>query len=328
MKRVIAFLLFLILGSTIFAQTDSSSYTLYRDRLVLHTSLSINDAPFSIKGSFKNATGLKYRSNLNLTHGIGVAYKWFALNLNYKIPGYLRSTEKYGKTKYFNLGLKFNLKHWYFSLNGYLYVGYAIPDLSNFSDTLNVSSAGYYLNNNLTSFSVDLNAYYFFSKDLNMRSAMGIVGRYTRAAKGLYLRMTASYQSLADDQFLIPQVTVNSEKSLYTSSSIGAMGIGAIPGYAYLNNINGWQFGVFAGLGLILQAKSYTYSTTTRSFLGISPRLDFSTQGGYNVENWFLMLSSSFNQRYFGFNKFKFNQYYYYIKLTYGYRFKRSKHKK
>lgn len=324
MKR--SLLLFILcISHFLSAQTDSSFYKIFRDSWVIHTSIAINDAPFSIKGNFSGNDKLKYRSNLNLTHGIGVAYKWFALNLNYKIPGYLRNTEKYGKTKYFNLGLKFNLKHWFFSLNGYFYRGYGIRNLNNPYDSLYLSSAGYYLNNNLNTFSLDLNAYYFWEKNMNMKPAMGIVGRYYKPVHGMYIRMTASIQNISNNDFLIPSEIVASNKSIYKSTSMGAYGIGAIPGYAYITNINGWQFGAFAGIGAIIQAKAYSYPSTskisTRSFLGLAPRMDLRIQSGYNVNNWFLMLTSSFNQRHIQFDKFKFNQYYYFVKLTYGYRF-------
>lgn len=321
MQKICTILSFILIATYNCAQTDSSVYQLYKDRWVVHTSLSINDAPFSFKGDLVN-NKLDFRSNQNLTHGIGIAHKWFALTLNYKIPGYLRSTEKYGKTKYINLGLKFNLKHWFFSINAYLYRGYGIKNLSSVTDTNILTSAGYYLNNGLASFSTDLNAYYFFAKNMNMKPAMGIVGRYTNSVHGMYLRMTISYQILSDSNRLIPKSLVYSNKSLYSSSSISALGTGVIPGYAYINNLDGWQFGVFAGIGAVIQAKSYSYHSITRSFLGLSPRFDLRLQGGYNVNNWFLMLTSAFNQRHIDFNNFKYNQYYYYVKLTYGYRFR------
>ena len=64
-------LLILILFFTVhhsLAQNDSLPYSVYRDRVVLHTSLSYRDAPFSLKSDFGEFDKLKYRANLNLIH--------------------------------------------------------------------------------------------------------------------------------------------------------------------------------------------------------------------------------------------------------------------
>lgn len=330
MIRMVLFILILVCISSkqTFSQNDSLPYDSYRERVVLNTSLSYRSAPFNLQGDFGSKNKLNYQANLNLIHGIGVAYKWFAININYKLPSYTRNTEKYGKTKYFDVGLRFNIKKLFFLIDFSDYNGYGIKGADGLSDSLEVSPAGYYLNNDLKSFSLGINVYYLISPNLNMKAAIGSVSRYTGEAHGFYLRFTTNLHGISSNKSLIPYEHLESPHSSHMAHSISAFDFGAIPGYAYLNNIDGWQFGAFAGIGGVIQAKNYKSYETDRGFLGIAPRFDFRMQGGYNVDNWFLMLNTSFDHKSIKFSNIKYNQLYYRIQLTYGYRFKEKEKKK
>src|SRR5690554_6372669 len=113
--KVVQFILilFLLSGYTS-AQDDSLAYAMHKNRLVVHTSLSIRDAPFNFKDNFGELDKLTYRANLNVINGIGVAYKCFAIHIKYKRPGHIRNTETSDQTTYFDLGSQFSLKNWYF----------------------------------------------------------------------------------------------------------------------------------------------------------------------------------------------------------------------
>src|SRR5690554_2509239 len=131
------------------AQENDSPIESYRNNVVLHTSLSYRDAPFTIEGDFGQIDKLDFKSNLNLAHGIGIAYKWFALNINYKIPSYFRNTDKYGKTTYFDVGLQFSIKKWYFHLDFRDYNGYSIKDASHISPDIQTTSTDFHINSDL-----------------------------------------------------------------------------------------------------------------------------------------------------------------------------------
>lgn len=321
MKTGLSILVFLFSVYHSFAQNDSLPYSVYSDKIVVHTSLSYKDAPFNLKSDFGDFNKLKYRANLNLIHGIGIAYKWFAININYKIPSYLRNRSKYGTTKYFDLGFQFNLKSWYFRVDFHDYIGYGIKNAGIISDTLPLTSSNYYLNDDLQSISIGINAYHFFNHDLRMKAATGIVGRYTEPVHGLYLRLTTNLNAITAPNGLIPYAYLNTDLSIHSATTISSFDFGVIPGYAYINNLDGWQFGVFAGLGALVQVKSFKYANQNRSFLGLSPRIDLKVQMGYNVEKWFLMVTSSVDQKRISFSNLTYNQAYYYVRLTYGYRF-------
>lgn len=322
MKRIVSIFLLFFLAKTAYTQNDSLPFDSYRDKIVVHTSLSFRDAPFSLKGNFTGTNRLKYRANLNLIHGVGFAYKWFAINLNYKIPSYLKDRDLYGTTKYFDLGFQFTLKKVFVRVDFHDYHGYGIRDAGIYSDKIDVPPSNYYLNEDVRNSALGLNVYYLIDPKLNMKAAIGFTGRYVEPAHGLYLRFTANLHGISSGDRIIPEELVNSDKSIFGAKSISAFDTGVIPGYAYLNNINGWQFSAFAGVGGVIQGKFYRYESKNRGFLGLAPRVDLRIQGGYNVEKWFLMLNSNFDVKTIRYSDLSFNQSNYLIRLTYGYRFK------
>ncbi|WP_107038147.1 DUF4421 family protein [Brumimicrobium mesophilum] len=304
-----------------YSQEERLPYVMYTDNVVAHTSLSLNSAPFKLKDDFGSFDKLKFKHNLNLIHGIGVAYKWFSLEFSYKLPGYVRNTNKFGKTKYFDLGLQFSYKKWDFAISFEEYKGYGIKNAELISNTLPLSPSGYYLNGKIKSNSFGINAYRFFNPELRMKPAVGIVGRYISPVHGAYLRLTTNIHGISASNGIIPSGFLNTQSSIHKANSISAFDFGAVPGYGYINNVEGWQFGAFAGLGLVIQSKFYNFENTRRGFLGLAPRIDLKLQAGYNVENWFLMLTSEFDNKSIRFKEFKYRQTYYNLTLTYGYRF-------
>jgi len=321
MRVLFTVVLSLFIFGILYGQNERLPYTMYPDKVVLHTSLSLNSAPFKLKDNFGNFDKLSYRHNLNLIQGVGLAYKWFAFEISYKLPGHIKNTDKFGKTRYFDLGLQFSYKKWDYSLNFQEYKGFGIKDAKVISKNLPLSPSGYYLNGNIKSTSFGMNAYRFYNPDLRMKPAVGIIGRYTAPVHGAYLKLTTNIHGISSRNRLIPYNYLTTQSSIHKANSISAFDFGAIPGYAYINNIDGWQFGAFAGLGAVIQTKFYSFGNTRRGFLGLAPRFDLKFQAGYNVDNWFLMLTSQFDHKSIRFKNFKYSQTYYSLRLTYGYRF-------
>ena len=81
------------------------------------------------------------------------------------------------------------------------------------------------------------------------------------------------------------------------------------------------------GLGLVLQSKLYTFDGTTRSFLGLAPRVDFKIIGGINKPKYFIMFVSDFDNKSIAFNDFTYKQTYYNLRLVGGVRLNVSKKK-
>jgi len=314
--------LLLIFAFSSKAQNDSLPYNMYKDRLVLKSSLGYNSAPFSIRGEFGGKKEvLKYRANMNAVLGLGFAYKWLSLNLNFNLPGYIKNTDKFGESQYFDLNINFDAKRWHFSFDLHNYSGFSLLNANRFSDTLVGLGLENQLKPNLQTVSLSVNAYRFENKSFKMKPAIGIVGNYNTEVKSFYVKYTMNLHALNNQDGLIPYQHLNDTRSILQSTFMSAFDFGAVPGFVYINNINGWQFGALGGLGLVLQTKFYGFDNTTRGFIGLAPRLDLRLKGGYNVENWFLMLDCSFDNKSIRFNDLRYQQNYYYIRLLYGYRF-------
>jgi hypothetical protein len=321
MKKKLIILL-LIFSQVCISQNDSIPYKMFKDNIVVHTSLGYNAAPFSLSGNFGQVDKLKYRANLNPIMGIGVAYKWFALNVNFKLPGYIRNTSDYGRTNYLDLSLKFGVKSWFFNIDLHAYRGFGIKNANLISNQIAVSDRNVFLNDQLNSFSFGINGYRFHKKTFKIKPAIGIVGRYHGKASSFYIKYTVNLHGIDAANKLLPHTYFENNKAIHRSNNISAFDFGAVPGWAHINNINGWQYGVLAGLGGVIQTKAFSFEGTNRGFLGLAPRLDLKLQAGYNVDNWFLMLTSSFDNKSIRFNEFQYQQVYYYVRLTYGFRFK------
>jgi hypothetical protein len=325
-------ILFIILISFVVraasAQNDTVAYNLFKDQFIIKISLGYNTAPFRITGDFntKKET-FKYQANMNAVMGIGFSYKWLSLNLNLALPGYLKNTMKFGETNYFDIDINFDVKRWYFAFDIHSYQGFALLDAVRFSDSLVDAGSSNQLNPNLRSASFGLNGYRFKNKSFNRKAALGIVGNYKEEVTSFFVKYTMNLHGVANSNGLMPSAYLNDERSIVSATSLSAFDFGAVPGYVYVNNINGWQYGGMAGLGLVVQSKFYQFNTTTRGFLGLAPRYDLRLMGGYNVSNWFCMIDLQFDNKTIRFNDIRYGQNYYYLRIIYGYRFKKKQNK-
>lgn len=303
------------------AQTDSLPYTRFKDKLVLYTDFGFGSAPFSIQ--FKNEAGqkqrLKYRNNFRSLMGIGFSYKWMALRLGFALPGNLRPLNKFGRTDVFNMGLDFTIKKVFIDIDFRTYKGYAVTKANEFIDTLDdLHPNDIRRNTSNTSFSI--NTWYLHNKEFKIQPLTGKVGFYKREVRTFYIKSTLNLYGVNNSESLIPEALIYAENTKTNATSISAFDIGVLPGYAYVNRIKNWQFAGMFGLGPVLQLKVYN-SDQVRSFLGLAPRYDLKFIGGYNVDRYFIMLFTEFDNKSIRFNDLQYRSSYYNIKLIGGYRF-------
>lgn len=324
--RKVYLIVFLLFNFTIQGQTDTLPYNMFKDRFVLKSSLGYNSAPFSIRGNFDGEKEvLKYRANMNAVMGVDFSYKWLSIGLNFTLPGYLKDTDKFGETQYFDFNFNVDVKKWFLTFDIHNYTGFSLLNAKRFSPTLVAPGNRNQLKPKMQSASISINAYRFQNVNFKMKPALGIVGNYKQEVKSFYVKYTTNLHGISSPDGLLPHEYINDNRSILQSTLMSAFDFGAVPGYVYVNNINGWQFGGFAGLGVVLQAKFYEFDNTTRGFLGLAPRIDLRLQGGYNVEDWFVMFDAAFDNKSIRFNDVQFRQSYYYIRLLYGYRFEKKK---
>jgi len=303
-------------------QTDSEKpYEDYREKLVLYSDVGYNTAPFNVRFPFSSELEqINYRNNYRTILGIGVAWKWFALRVGIPVFNRYRSNELFTKSDQLNLSADYEYKHWFFEGNLNLTRGYAALTATQWNQN---SPSENELFPNLLSYNVSMGTWYFKNKNFKINALLGKRARYLREVKSWYLKGAMNIFGLDNlNHTILPNVLCTPSATRTYAQSIGALDVGLIPGFAYVNAINNWQFSSWFGLGGVIQFKGYTATTgINRVFLGLAPRYDFRLMGGYTSRDFFAFLVSDFDNKSMAFNNLSFNQYFYSIQLLFGKRF-------
>jgi len=314
------FLFFLSCGVAFAGENDSLSYRLFANRVVLYGDVGFHSAPFSLKDNYGlGVQKLKYKNNVQVAVGLGFVYRWFGLRIGFNLPGNIRPESKFGKTNYFDLGLKFNLKQTFCNIDFRSYEGYVIKNAYTWNDTL-TSSTPNDIRSKTRSASISANVWWFLAKDFKMKAVLGKAGHFSGESKTWYFKTSLNFFGISNDVgSLVPtELTDSSER--VNANTIGAIDLGVIPGYAYGNRINNWQFAAFAGLGGVIQSKFYTRGELTRSFIGVAPRIDLRFIGGYSKPKFFVLVATDFDIKSVAIQDLSYNQTFYNIKLIGGIR--------
>lgn len=316
MKGLLIYIV-LFISPFLFTQNDSLPYELLEDKWIFQTTLGYNTAPFVISDEFNlTENTMRYRANMNPVLGFGITHKWISLGFSFKLPGYLRDTQRFGESEYMDVDFRFNLWDWHFSGDIHYYEGFRL-----LNNSIEQGNEQVLIYNNLNTFSTSLNGYYFLDSTYNTKAAFGMLGKYNNPVFSFYVKNTLNIHRIKNKQNeLLPSQINQSGPSLWEANSLGAVDGGFVPGIAYVNNINGWQFGGMVGFGGVIQAKYYTFSNQRRMFFGLAPRVDLSFYAGYNKADWFLMLHTNIDNKSIRFNDYRYRQIYYYVRLTAGIR--------
>lgn len=308
---------------------DSVPYTLFNDKLVLYTDIGYASAPFSIKYDFgPEVKRLRYRNNFRTILGLGVTYKWFALRLGFPLPGDVRPVSRYGKTSPFNLGLDFTIKKTFLDIELRRYQGYVIKNAKKWNDTLDDLHPND-IRKNTTALSLSLNAWYFHNKYYKMSALRGKTGHYEGIVKTWYIKSTFNIFGIGNESSsIVPIELIDSTNTKTGANILSSIDFGAIPGYAFVNKINNWQFSIMAGFGAVIQAKHYANDNVNRTFLGLAPRYDIKLIGGYTVPRYFIFLVTDFDNKSIRFTDLYYRQSFYYVKIVGGVRLDAKKREK
>lgn len=308
---------------------DSVPYNSYRDKIVLYTDLGFSSAPFSIKGDFgNNIDKLKYRHNQRLIMGLGFAYKWLALRIGFGLPALLRPVSRFGQASYVDIGFKFNLKQTFWDVDLRNYSGYVLKDANQWNDTLNALNPHAQMPNTRST-SLSINTWYFRSKDFKMNSVLGKKGDYNRSHGTWYFKGTLNlFGSASDIGGILPNELVDTTQNINSLSTVTALDIGIVPGYAYVYRWDNWQAAGFGGVGGVIQSKFYAAGGQGRGFLGLAPRLDLRFIIGYSKERYFLWLHTNFDVKSIRFRELSYQQSYNTVRLIAGVRLDKKEKKR
>ena len=304
-------------------------YTLFKDKVVLYTDLGYTTAPFSLLYDFNpEVDKLKYKNNFRTVLGIGGSYKWFNLRIGIPLPGNVRPVSRYGKTTHFDLGVNFTIKKTFCDFDIRNYKGYAIKNANDWNDTLNDLHPND-IRPNINAVSFSTNVWYFHDENFKMSALNGRSGQYNEEVKTWYLKNSLNIFGVGNgNESIIPTELVDTLISKTAATTITSIDIGVIPGYAYVNKINNWQFSAIAGLGLVLQGKFHSSDQLTRGYFGIAPRYDIRFIGGYTVPKFFVFLVTDFDNKSIRLTDLVYRQSFYTIKIVGGIRLDHKKKQK
>jgi len=304
-------------------------YQMFKSRFIIYADLGFRTAPFSISDNYgMGVEKLKYRNNFKVVLGIGFSYRWLSLRVGFSLPGNTLSAAKYTNTEYFDIGLKFNIKQAYCSIDLRNYLGYGIKDAYKWNDSLDLQTPNQ-LMHSVRSVNISANVWFFKDKKFNMRAALGKKGHFTGESKTWYFKGILNFFGTGNDHgSLVPQNLTDSISDRQNANTVGALEVGFVPGYVYANRINNWQFSIFAGLGGVIQSKYYTRGDKSKSHLGIAPRFDFRLIGGYSKPGFFVLLTGTMDYYSLQIEQLSYHQFYYDVKLVSGFRIQTKRSKK
>ena len=277
----------------------------------MYADLGYNVNPFRITYPLSaQTTALAYKNNFSPFLGLGFAYKWFHLRVGFPVVGNLRPNNKFGKTTQYNFAYDLTHKSFWYDFEFKSTFGYALKQPKM------ILPNAYAVN-------VMTNAWYFRNPAFQMNGLLGKRAHYTQQILTWYLKGTMNFFGSGNrGESIIPVTLQNQQQDLTTITKLQAFDFGAAPGIAYVNRKNNWQIGGWAGVGPVVQFKSYETPDYSKIRLGLAPRFDLRFMGGYSSDEKFFFLVTDFDNKSIRFDDLKYRQIYFALKLVAGYRFK------
>lgn len=321
LKKLVLFFILLNVFFNATAQKDSLPYTLFKEKILFYQDLSFSTTPIVISGEFKkNIQTITYINNPRLMLSIGGTYKWLSGRLSVAIFGNMLSIKEYGKTSQFNLGFNFTVRKNYFEVDLTTAKGYAVLNSDQWSSNKLQKLP------EMNTVDLGLKTWYFHNKFLKMELLKGRIGHYNKQIMSFYAKSAFNIFNLNNSSnSIIPSQLIDSLNTKTLSNNFSSIELSLIPGFAYVNRKNNWQYSLLIGVGGALQLKNFNTELTNRTFVGLAPRFDFRINGGYNTPQYFSFLSVEYDNKSVSFDEMSYYQNYISVNLTVGVRLKTLK---
>jgi hypothetical protein len=231
---------------------------------------------------------------------------------------YLLSTAGFGTSKYFDLGVDFTIKNFFYDFDLHATKGYAIIKANKFTDTINVK--GNLLRPNALTVSISNHLWYFKNKHIKMTAMLGKTGRYKQSEGSFFGKGILAVVGAEDKTGIAPAEYNNENNSKTYITNILSWDFGFVPGYVYVHHYKGFQISTLFGLGAVAQLKGYQAQTVNRVFVGLAPRVDFKLMASYNKEKWFITFLADLDRKSIKFGNLHYKQSYFLFRLSLGVR--------
>ena len=252
--------------------------------------------------------------------GITYAYKWFGMRISFPIMPGFRNIALYGKTQHFSIGFDYAFNRIYTDFDFRINSGYALENGNLFDSSLSKTNPNIIIPS-LNSKNLSANLWYFNHDNYKMNALEGKRAHFNGQVHTWYIKGTLNIFGINNQQkAVIPYQLHELKNDLTRATSLSSLDYGVVPGYAYANRINNWQFSGWAGFGSVIQYKFYQLDGNTRGFFGLAPRYDIRFVGGYSNERRFILFAAYFDNKSIRFNNMRYNAYFYTLRLVAGIR--------
>ena len=297
------------------------NYELYKRRWIIDLGTGFNSTHLSYNLKYNNLGKVNMIPNTPFVLQAGVHYLGVRLGLTFKLPVNTLNVSDYGKSNYFNLNLGFAIKRVNFAFDVNYFEGFAYLNQQDADTAAIPSKHGIHPNYNTST--VGLHMRYFFKKGFNFKAMQGTVGDFKRSMLSPYIYGYLGGIGINNSRdYLLADFQRTDSIDNSNATSLSSFELGTIPGLAYVYRKNWFQGAILAGFGPLLQVKAYETPSNNRSFLGLSTRTDLMLVLGIQKTTWFLNLSGEFQFRRINIKNINFQQYYFDVRLSGGYRFK------
>ena len=305
---------------------DSNAYRKFNDFVTVYALSGYNATNFSISPRFNDLSRQRYLFNPPLLFGFGVAYKGLDLGLTRRLPNHLLNTDKYGKSDYTDFKFKASIQRFHLALRFQKYTGFT---LLNYQSSNPQAINQHLIYEDLSTFSLNMDTRFFLKKDFQYGAAQGFSGEYLSDVWTPYVYGYFGGSNVKNKgSALLPNSMQNDQVSISQISGIGCLEFGAIPGAAFVKRLQNFQTMLLLGWGPLIQTKWHRDNQNARTFFGFSSRTDLQLSLGYHQERWFLQIMSEFQFRRVNFTQMNIQQYYYDLRLFFGYLIPVKKHPK
>lgn len=294
----------------------------YEDKFIVYNDLGFSASPFSIKSNFSGAASkLNYSHNYRLQYGFGISFKWLNLHLNLPLPVYTKALSRFGENHCYGLQFCLNPKKIQLEIDAKYVKGFAIKNAYYWNDSLNE------LNPNIIKPTSKLlyfgaKAWYFGNDNFKLKYLNGMTGVYNQTVYSWFTNVAFRINSLKDENGIIPYQLYNDTVTKIKSNTFSSGELSFVPGFASAFIFNNFQVSIICGVGGAIQLKQYENNNTNRTFIGLVPRYEIGLNIGYSKPNYFIFLTSDFENVNLSWKDLKYNQFYYALKVRLGYRFK------
>lgn len=322
-------LLFIIISSGLFTNLNAQFLkdgivSNFEDKLIFYHDIGFNASPYTVKSNFLGSTTkLNFSHNFRLQYGLGFSYRWINLQLNLPLPVYTKALSRFGENSCFGLQFHLNPKKIQMEFDLKYIKGFAVKNAYYFEDTLNELNPNIIKPKN-SLFYLGSKAWYFGNDAFKLKYLNGVTGVYNQNVFSWFVNAAFRINSLKDPERIIPiqlhTDTISKTKSLKFASTELAF----VPGFASVLKFNDFQFSIIGGIGGAIQVKQYKITEKNKTLLGITPRYEIGLNMGYSKSNYFIFLTSDFENISIVWDDLRYNQFYYALKLRMGYRFNKN----